>query len=81
MADNVKVLSDASLRAAGFGDAQLQAAAGRKDAYVGELEGIKYYRAQNELNIDLGDYQTRSAPIFDQQGEGNNRPLPRRRPE
>lgn len=76
--EKVRVLNDNSLRDAGFIDAQLQAAAGRDDAYVGELEGIKYYRAEQDIKV-MGEFKMdgsgRSAVIIDQQGEGANRPV------
>lgn len=66
---NVQLLSDDSLRASGFSDEEIRAAAGRNDAYVGEKNGVKYYRAQNELNIQLGEHKTRSAEMPGLQGE------------
>lgn len=69
MANDVKILSDDSLQHAGFSAQEIEAAKSHSDAFVGERDGIKYYRGQNELNIDLGDYKTREVKMPDQQGD------------
>lgn len=73
--NDVKVVSDGTLRELGFVEAQIQAGAGRADGYVGELEGVKYFRAQQDITI-MGEFHRdgsgRRGAIIDQQGEGNN---------
>lgn len=69
MANDVRVVSDSSLQGAGFSDAEIAAASGNADGYVGDRGGVKYYRAQNEMNIELGDYKTRDGRLPDQFGD------------
>ena len=66
MAD-VKVLSDASLKREGFSDGDIAGA--NSDGFVGERGGIKYFRAEQEMNIDYGDHKTREVPIVEQMGD------------
>jgi len=62
-----KVISDSSLIAAGFSQDEIKAA--DSNGYVGEKDGIEYFRAEIELNIGLGDFKTRSVKMPDQMGE------------
>lgn len=64
---DVKVLSDASLRSNGFSGDEIAGA--DSSGFVGEKNGIKYFRAQQEYNIDLGDHKTREVKMPDQQGD------------
>ena len=66
MAD-VKLLSDESLKREGFSDNDIEGAS--SDGFVGEKGGIKYFRAEQEMNIDLGDYKTHEVPMSEQQGD------------
>lgn len=67
--NNVQVLSDGSLLSSGFSQDEIQAATEKQDGFVGEKNGVKYYRAQNEYDINLGDHKTREVRLPGQQGE------------
>lgn len=73
--DDVKVLIEETLRELGiFSDAEIVAARSREDGFVGERDGIKYFR-----NFDYRDFHTKgTVNISDQQGEGTSRPDRRR---
>ena len=64
---NVKVLGDDSLRREGFSDGEIAAARG--DGYVGDRNGVQYFRAQSEINIDLGDHKTHEVRLPNQMGD------------
>lgn len=64
---NVKVLSDDSLKREGFSESEIAGAGA--DSYVGEKNGVKYFRAQAEINIELGDFKTREVRMPDQMGD------------
>lgn len=68
MANNVEVLIEDTLRSLGyFTEEQISAARSRGDGFVGEHNGVKYYR-----NSDYHDFHTEKSTVSmpDQQGEG-----------
>lgn len=54
--DKVKILSDASLRDEGFSVSEIESAG--KDRFVGERNGIQYFRAEGDMIINEGEYKT-----------------------
>ena len=64
---NVKVLSDDSLKREGFSGAEIAGAS--SEGYVGEKNGVKYFRSQQEMNLDLGESKTREVKMPDQMGD------------
>lgn len=68
MTNKVEVLIEETLRSLGyFTDEQIESARSRGDGYVGEHDGVKYYR-----NSDYRDFRTEKSTVSmpDQQGEG-----------
>ena len=66
---DTQIISDASLENAGFSREEIQAGSTRADGYVGEKNGVKYYRAQNEFDINFGEHKTREVRLPNQFGD------------